>query len=212
MSRTICINKNKPTVSNVFPSIGETVEFSVDMTFGIEPFFYQWFFNGNPIGGETYKKLKIEKFGANQGGRYNVLVKNRYTSTMSDSVYVVPNNFPTPTPTVTPIVLVAPVIQTVEYEYPGRLGSAYFDFSLIGWSDVGIVKDGGVFQIYYNIDNGTDVFVTTTDQNSDVIDPKDFTDPGEFAWGDYVVYWKIRYVYNTYGVGPFGTVGWSVPV
>lgn len=40
MSRTICIDKNKTTVFNVFSSVGETVEFSVDTAFGIWPFFY----------------------------------------------------------------------------------------------------------------------------------------------------------------------------
>jgi Immunoglobulin domain/Bacterial Ig domain len=68
---------------------GSSVTFTANAT-GTPPFSYQWFFNANPVAGETNSTLVLNNVQTNQSGNYSVTVSNQTgTATSAPAVLTV---------------------------------------------------------------------------------------------------------------------------
>jgi hypothetical protein len=68
--------------------VGGSVEFSVEVS-GTESLFFQWRFNGNPIGGATESSLTFTNVLVADAGNYSVTVTNAAGSVTSDTAELV---------------------------------------------------------------------------------------------------------------------------
>jgi alpha-tubulin suppressor-like RCC1 family protein len=72
----------QPTSRSVYS--GESATFTVSVN-GAGPFFYQWYFAGNPLTNATNASLTLPNLVASQSGNYSVLVSNSYGDVMSSN-------------------------------------------------------------------------------------------------------------------------------